>query len=102
MKENESQIDIIDPIIENKPISGDYWKNKEFYTPKTIRRLHAMIYDWLCNHYGPEEAQNPYWSIVALANYLHENLLDDYEQQDPVVYTDDCEMWEDECDEYNK
>ena len=99
MTENKSQIDIIDPIIANKSAK----KYDDYYEPKTIRKLHAMIYDWVSENYGHNEAEDPSWSIVALAYFLHEHLLDDYVQKITVGYNVlDERSWEEACNEYNK
>lgn len=41
------------------------------------KALHKAIYNWVANNFGESEAEDPSWSIEALANDL---------AHDPVIY----------------
>ena len=98
MTENESQIDIdiIDPIMDN---NLDGYKPDECESaPKKISKIEAIIYDWVVDNFGTSEAMSPSWNITMLAKAIHENLNDNYEQSNTVVYENEGE-YDDEDDE---
>ena len=98
MTENESQIDIdiIDPIVDNN-LDG-YEPDECEYAPKKISKIEAIIYDWVVDNFGTSEAMSPSWNITMLAEAIHENLNDNYEQSNTIVYENEGE-YDDEDDE---
>ncbi len=58
--------------------------------PKTVSVLEAIIYDYVVEHFGESEAQNPSWDITSLAawiqNYQEEMNNKAYEQLHTVAY----------------
>ena len=84
MTENKSQIDIIDPIIENN-LEG-YEPDECEYAPKKISKIEGLIYWWIFANYGPFLAKMPIIDIRKLSEYLHLCLFDEIEFHIPVVY----------------
>ena len=96
MTEIKSQIEIIDPIMDNN-LDG-YEPDECEYAPKKISKIEAIIYDWVVDNFGTSEAMSPSWNITMLAEAIHENLNDNYEQSNTVVYENEGE-YDDEDDE---
>ena len=97
MTKNKSQIDIIDPIIEND-LKG-YELDEGEYAPKTVSRIEALIYSWVVYYFGKGEAMSPSWSITALAEDLHGSLLNDNIPLKPVIYLNEGQYDEEDSDE---
>ena len=93
MTENKSQIDVIDPIIKND-LRG-YKLREDEYAPKTVSRIEALIYEWLCGR----TIMDYLWFIRDLSEYLHRALLDTEEPLDPVVYLREEAFGEEDSDE---
>lgn len=57
-----------------------YIKNKiveiidhdDYDVPENITETEAIIYDWVANKYGNNEAEYPSWDISNLAKYLED------------------------------
>ena len=61
--------------------------NPELSLPKIVSKTEAIIYDWVYNHFGTNEAMNPSWNITALADELDAKLKDNtYTQEHTVMY----------------
>jgi hypothetical protein len=81
------------PMILNGNKCDDIERLQEIglYIPKTVSVLEAIIYDYVVEHFGESEAQNPSWDITSLAawiqNYQEEMNNDKaYEQLHTVAY----------------
>ena len=107
MTKNNNQIDmdLLDPMIENiyeeipeeckddvKEVDDGYlWVFEEYFYPKEVSKLHAIIYDYVCDGFGQNEAENPTWDIYSLAKHIHKTLGKPYKQKHRVGYRqDDC------------
>jgi len=97
MARNASQIEIIDPIINNN--LGHYELDEDEYAPKNITKIEALIYNWVETNFGSSEAMSPSWKITELAEYLHNNLLNDKLSLRPVVYLNEGQYDEEDSDE---
>ena len=95
MTANKSQIDIdiIDPIIEND-LQG-YELDEGEYAPKTVSRIEALIYEWLCGR----TIMDSLWFIRDLSEYLHRALFDMDIELGPVVYMSEEAFDEEDSDE---
>ena len=89
MTESKTQIDIIDPIMEND--LGDYKPYEDEYAPKTFSRIEGLIYQWSLNTCFEQRVY-----IRELAEFLHDNLLDKRVQLGPVVYEREDDFEEEE------
>ena len=97
MTENKSQIDIIDPIMDNN-LDG-YEPDECEYAPEKVSLIEALIYNWVRNNFGRSEAMEPSWNISALAEYLHNNLLKDNLSLGNVIYINEDQYDEEDSDE---
>lgn len=69
-----------------------YIKNKitelidsdEYEIPSKITETEAMIYDWVVEHFGCSEAEDPSWNISALAAYIED--MRDLQQSTGTTY----------------
>lgn len=93
MTENKSQIDVIDPIIKND-LRG-YKLREDEYAPKTVSRIEALIYEWLCGR----TIMDSLWFIRDLSEYLHRALFDMDIELGPVVYMREEAFDEEDSDE---
>ena len=93
MTENKSQIDVIDPIIKND-LRG-YKLREDEYAPKTVSRIEALIYEWLCGR----TIMDSLWIIRDLSEYLHRALFDMDIELGPVVYMREEAFDEEDSDE---
>ena len=64
--------------------------NEEYDIPQQVSETEAMIYDWVVDRYGNDEAELPSWNIADLAKYLDENRSkgdkEEYKQTFTVAY----------------
>ncbi len=84
MMSKENLPELIDPFIDNN-LDG-YEPDECEYAPKKIRKIEAIIYDWVRDNFGCSEAEAPSWNINYLAEEIHDNLNGDYEQSHTVLY----------------
>ena len=89
MTKNKSQIDIIDPIINNN-LNG-YEPGEHEYAPPKITQLEALIYYWVYSNIGMRYARLPLFDIHELAQFLREYLFEDVELNIPLIYDKPCE-----------
>lgn len=55
--------------------------------PQVVSETEAIIYDWVCNHFGQTEACDPSWNISLLAKHIDECKANgNYKQEYTVVY----------------
>lgn len=65
----------------------DFSARDEFYEiPKEVSVTETIIYDWVVEHFGESEAEDPSWNIHALAEAIDENWNENYKQKYPVRY----------------
>lgn len=57
-----------------------------YEVPRDISKTEAIIYDWVVDHFGESEAEDPSWNIRLLAQYIDEQSIGEYEQQNTVKY----------------
>lgn len=81
------------PMILNGNKCDDVERLQEIglYIPKTVSVLEAIIYDYVAEHFGEEEAQNPSWDITSLGAWIqnHQEEISNsksYEQLHTVAY----------------
>ena len=84
MTKIKSQIDIINPIIEN--INDGYDKEAWEYSPEKITKMEAIIYDWIVDNYGFPLAKDSRCKAKRLIEIIHDHLVRDYKQSYQVVY----------------
>lgn len=65
----------------NEIIDADMYE-----VPKDISKTEAIIYDWVVEHFGESEAEDPSWNIHLLAQYIDEQSIGEYEQKNTVKY----------------
>ena len=77
-------IETLDPYIDNNLDGFEIEENE--YAPKKIRKIEAIIYDWIFDTFGPSEAKCPSWNINYLTEEIHDSLNDHYRQSHAVRY----------------
>ena len=69
MIKNKGTEDYLEVISEDADIDPD----GAYDIPQQVSETEAMIYDWVVNRYGNNEAELPSWNIADLAKYIDEN-----------------------------
>lgn len=66
-----------------EPIENDYYE-----VPENVSFFEAVIFDWVAEHYGLNEAQDGSWCIPELAEHLESVLKSGkkYQQKHTVSY----------------
>ena len=54
--------------------------------PKKVSVTEAVIYDWVVDHFGTSEAEDPSWNIHLLAEHLNKKCTEKYKQKHPIRY----------------
>lgn len=57
-----------------------------YEVPKDVSKTEAIIYDWVVDHFGESEAEDPSWNIHLLAQHIDEQSIGEYKQQNTVKY----------------
>ena len=69
MIENKGTEDYLEVMLEDTNTNPD----GAYDIPKEVSETEAMIYDWVVDRYGNDEAELPSWNIAELAKYIDEN-----------------------------
>jgi hypothetical protein len=76
-------------MIENKGKDYQEVTQYNYNVPKHVSKIEAIIYDYVANHYGTNEACNPSWNINQLSEYVENNINNEnYKQEHTVAYDD--------------
>ena len=76
------------PILKGEETNPDEYKDYgDLISPRKVSVLHAIIYDWVMDVYGENEAYNPSWDIADLVQHIRHNLWPCYEQRHCVTYS---------------
>lgn len=55
--------------------------------PEKVSKVEAIIYHWVAEHYGIDEAMIPAWNITALADEIEKKIDEpNYVLEDTVAY----------------
>lgn len=55
--------------------------------PQVVSETEAIIYDWVCDHFGTTEACDPSWNISMLAAHIDKCKAEgNYKQEHTVIY----------------
>lgn len=61
--------------------------NDEGYEiPKKVSVTEAIIYDWVVDHFGESEAEDPSWNIHMLAKHIDKEYNENYKPKHTVKY----------------
>lgn len=86
MIKNKGTEDYLETVCEDADIDPD----EEYDIPQQVSETEAMIYDWVVDRYGNDEAELPSWNIADLAKYIDENKSkgdkEEYKQTFTVAY----------------
>lgn len=66
---NKGKEDYLEVMLEDTNTNPD----GAYDIPKEVSETEAMIYDWVVDRYGNDEAELPSWNIAELAKYIDEN-----------------------------
>lgn len=59
-------------------------------------KLYKIIYDWVFDNFGMEEANDPSWNIDELAREISKHSYELYSQQELEYLTEDVERYADD------
>lgn len=65
-----------------------------------MKTFYDIIYQWVADNFGQSEADNPSWSIKALADHLSKHFHELYWQQELEYLKEDVENYLDGLNEY--
>ena len=66
---NKGKEDYLEVMLEDTNTNPDGAYN----IPKEVSETEAMIYDWVVDKYGNDEAEYPSWNITELAKIIDKN-----------------------------
>ena len=66
---NKGKEDYLEVMLEDTNTNPD----GAYDIPKEVSETEAMIYDWVVDKYGNDEAEYPSWNITELAKFIDKN-----------------------------
>ena len=66
---NKGKEDYLEVMLEDTNTNPD----GAYDIPKEVSETEAMIYDWVVDRYGNDEAEYPSWNITELAKFIDKN-----------------------------